>query len=32
MRSENTYTSNGAAEIIKEIVVNIKTNNLEILF
>ena len=32
MRSGNTYTANGAAEMIKEIVANIKTNELEILF
>ena len=32
VRSVNTYTANGAAEMIKEIVANIKTNNLEILF
>jgi hypothetical protein len=32
MRSGNTYTANGAAEMIKEIVANIKTDELEILF
>ena len=32
VRSGNTYTANGAAEMIKEIVANIKTDNLEILF
>jgi hypothetical protein len=32
VRSGNTYTANGAAEMIKEIVVNIKTDDLEILF
>jgi hypothetical protein len=32
VRSGNTYTANGAAEMIKEIVANIKTNELEILF
>jgi len=32
MRSGNTYTANGAAETIKEIVANIKTDDLEILF
>jgi hypothetical protein len=32
VRSGNTYTSNGAAEMIKEIVANIKTDDLEILF
>jgi hypothetical protein len=32
VRSGNTYTANGAAEIIKEIVANIKTDELEILF
>jgi hypothetical protein len=32
VRSGNTYTSNGAAELIKEIVANIKTDDLEILF
>jgi len=32
MRSGNTYTANGAAEMIKEIVANIKKNDLEILF
>ena len=32
MRSGNTYTANGAAEMIKEIVANIKTDDLEILF
>lgn len=32
MRSGNTYTSNGAAELIKEIVAQIKTSDLEILF
>jgi hypothetical protein len=30
--SGNTYTANGAAEMIKEIVANIKTDELEILF
>ena len=28
----NTYTANGAAEMIKEIVANIKTDDLEIMF
>jgi hypothetical protein len=32
VRSGNTYTANGAAEMIKEIVANIKKNDLEILF
>ena len=32
VRSGNTYTSNGAAELIKEIVADIKTGYLEILF
>jgi hypothetical protein len=32
VRSGNTYTTNGAAEMIKEIVANIKTEDLEILF
>ncbi len=32
MRSGNTYTANGASEMIKEIVANIKTNDLEITF
>jgi hypothetical protein len=32
VRSGNTYTANGAAEMIKEIVANIKTNDLEIMF
>jgi hypothetical protein len=32
MRSGNTYTANGSAEMIKEIVANIKTDDLEILF
>lgn len=32
IRSGNTYTANGAAEMIKEIVANIKTDDLEILF
>ena len=32
LRSGNTYTANGAAEMIKEIVANIKTNELEIMF
>jgi hypothetical protein len=32
VRSGNTYTANGAAETIKEIVANIKTDDLEILF
>jgi len=32
VRSGNTYTSNGAAEMIKEIVASIKTDNLDILF
>jgi len=32
VRSGNAYTANGAAEMIKEIVANIKTDNLEILF
>jgi len=32
VRSGNTYTANGAAEMIKEIVANIKTEDLEILF
>src|SRR5665647_1845471 len=32
VRSGNTYTANGAAEMIKEIVANIKTDALDILF
>lgn len=32
MRSGNTYSANGAAEMIKEIVATIKTDDLEILF
>lgn len=32
VRSGNTYTANGAAEMIKEIVANIKTDDLNILF
>ncbi len=32
MRSGNTYTANGAAEMIKEIIANIKTDDLDILF
>ena len=32
LRSGNTYTANGAAEMIKEIVANIKTNELKIMF
>jgi Transposase DDE domain group 1 len=32
VRSGNTYTANGAAEMIKEIAANIKTDDLEILF
>jgi hypothetical protein len=32
VRSGNTYTSNGASEMIKEIVASIKTDNLDILF
>ena len=32
VRSGNTYTANGAAEMIKEIVAQIKTDDLEILF
>jgi len=32
VRSGNTYTAKGAAEMIKEIVANIKTDNLDILF
>ncbi len=32
VRSGNTYTANGAAEMIKEIVSNIKTDTLDILF
>jgi hypothetical protein len=32
VRSVNTYTANGAAEMIKEIVANIKTDDLEIMF
>jgi hypothetical protein len=32
VRSGNTYTANGAAEMIKEIVTQIKTEDLEILF
>jgi hypothetical protein len=31
-RSGNTYTANGAAEMIKEIVANIKADDLEIMF
>ena len=31
-KSGNTYTANGAAEMIKEIVANIKSDDLEILF
>ena len=31
VRSGNTYTANGAAEMIKEIVANIKTDDLEIM-
>ncbi len=30
VRSGNTYTANGAAEMIKEIVANIKSDDLEI--
>jgi hypothetical protein len=32
VRSGNTYTANGTAELIKEIVVNIKIDDLEIMF
>ena len=32
MRSGNTYTANGAVGMIKEIVANIKTNDLKIIF
>ncbi len=32
MRSGNTYTANGTAEMIKEIVANIQTDDLEIMF
>ena len=32
MRSGNTYTANGAAEMIKEIVAHVKTDDLEIMF
>ena len=32
VRSGNTYTANGAAEMIKEIVATLKTDDLEILF
>jgi len=32
LRSGNTYTANGAAEMIKEIAANIKTDDLEIMF
>jgi len=32
VRSGNTYTANGAAEMIKEIIAHIKTDDLEILF
>jgi len=32
VRSGNTYTANGAAEMIKEIAAHIKTDDLEILF
>jgi hypothetical protein len=32
VRSGNTYTANGAAEMIKEIAANIKTDDLEIMF
>ena len=32
VRSGNTYTANGAAEMIKEIVAHIKTDDLEIMF
>jgi hypothetical protein len=32
VRSGNTYTANGAAEMIKEIVANIKADDLEIMF
>ena len=32
MRSGNTYTANGAAEMIKEIVAHVKTDDLEIVF
>jgi hypothetical protein len=32
VRSGNTYTANGAAEMIKEIVANLKTDDLEIMF
>ena len=32
VRSGNTYTANGTAELIKEIVAHIKTDDLEIMF
>jgi len=32
VRSGNTYTANGTVEVIKEIVANIKTDDLEIMF
>jgi len=32
VRSGNTYTANGAVEMIKEIVANIRTDELEIMF
>jgi hypothetical protein len=32
VRSGNTYTANGAAEMIKEIIAHVKTDDLEILF
>jgi hypothetical protein len=32
VRSGNTFTTNGAAEMIKEIVANIKTDDFEIMF
>ena len=32
VKSGNTYIANGAAEMIKEIVANIKIDDLEILF
>jgi len=32
VRSGNTYTANGAAEMIKEIIAHIKTDDLEIMF
>ena len=32
VRNGNTYTANGVSEMIKEIVANIKTDELEILF